>query len=174
MRAKNTLIVLSAIFVSSPALSMDPSKHQNYQEHEHQQKHSNNDAATDIRVKVVFSKRTYNHTLTSMRNHLETLHDINLFLSSRDFSSAAKLAAEKQGMSSLGLHGAHESGKYMPKQMAELGMQLHRSASQFSLAAQEATVPENYGETLKALSKVTQSCVACHRAYRLVQSKERF
>jgi hypothetical protein len=172
MTARNTLIVLGAIFISVPALPMDPTKHQNHQEHEHQQKHSNNHAATDIRVKVVFPKRIYNHTLSSMRNHLEALHNINLFLSSRDFASAAKLAEEKLGMSSLGLHGAHESGKYMPKQMAELGMQLHRSASQFSLAAQEATVSENYGETLKALSKVTQSCVACHSAYRLVQSKE--
>jgi cytochrome c556 len=70
-------------------------------------------------------------------------------------------------MSSFEVHGAHEVAPYMPKGMQQLGEAMHRAASQFAVATQEAAVENDVGKALAAFAKVTQACVACHAAYRL-------
>ena len=74
---------------------------------------------------------------------------------------------KKLGMSSLADHGAHESSKYMPKGMQEVGSLMHRSASQFAIEAQNSAATGDGKKALAALSKVTAACVACHASYRL-------
>jgi hypothetical protein len=159
-----TLLFTTAL-TASPVLSADqPTAHQY---HHHMQ---SNPVGSDSRVAVTYPKMMYEHTLANMRNHLETLNTINEYLAAGEFQLAATLAEKKLGMSSLGEHGAHEASKYMPKGMAQIGTQMHRSASQFAVVAQDASVTSDYRSALKALSKVTNSCVACHAAYKFKPS----
>lgn len=123
--------------------------------------------AADPRTAVRFPAALREHTLTNMRDHLLALAEIQESLSKGAFDAAGKVAEERLGMTSLKLHGAHEVAKYMPKGMQGAGTAMHRSASQFALEAQNASVTGDLKPALAALSKVTQACVACHAGYRL-------
>jgi hypothetical protein len=151
------------------AIASEDVRHQMDDLHPGHQSQTEYSGLKDNRVQVRFPDRLYRHTLSNMRKHLETLHKINLKLSEGDFAAASILAEKNLGMSSLHDHGAHEVGKYMPSGMAELGTQMHKSASQFAVVAQDAMVTADLAGTLKALGKVTESCVACHSSYRLVE-----
>lgn len=70
-------------------------------------------------------------------------------------------------MSSLGLHGAHEVAPYMPKAMQDAGTAMHRAASQFAIVAKDTSVTGDLKAPLAALVRVSQTCVACHAAYRI-------
>ena len=169
---RKTLFIFLVWVASHPggAIASEDGRHQMDDLHRgHHQSHTEHSALKDNRVQVRFPERLYQHTLSNMRKHLETLHKINLKLSEGDFASASVLAEKNLGMSSLHDHGAHEVAKYMPSGMAELGTQMHKSASQFAVVAQDVTVTGDLASTLKALSKVTESCVACHSAYRFVE-----
>ena len=124
-------------------------------------------AGTDARVSVKFPPMLKEHTLANMRDHLQTLSEIQGYLAAQDFDRAADLAEQRLGMSSLPLHGAHDVAPYMPKGMQDAGTAMHRSASQFAVATQEAAIDRDVPRALAALDKVTQACVACHAAYRL-------
>jgi len=84
----------------------------------------------------------------------------------------ADVAEFQLGMSSLSLHGAHEVAPYMPKGMQDAGTAMHRSASQFAVAAKEASIDHDVPRALGALTKVTQACVGCHAGYRLKQRSD--
>jgi len=121
----------------------------------------------DSRQPVTFPASLRAKELANMRDHLRTLSQIQEYLSKHDFDQAAKLAEDRLGMSSFGLHGAHEVAPYMPKGMQEAGTAMHHAASRFAVAAQEAAVEDDVGRAIGALTEVTQACVACHAAYRL-------
>ena len=122
---------------------------------------------TDARKVVAFPHKLKQHELANMRDHLLTVSRIQEYLSQHEFDKAADLAEKRLGMSSFGLHGAHEVAPYMPKGMQDLGGAMHHAASQFAIATQEAAVENDVGKALAAFTKVTQACVACHAAYRL-------
>jgi len=121
----------------------------------------------DTRQTVAYPRKIKEHQLANMRDHLMTLTHIQDYLSQHEFDKAGDLAEKRLGMSSLEMHGAHEIAPYMPKGMQELGEAMHRAASKFVIATQEASVENDVGKALAALAKVTQACVACHAAYRL-------
>lgn len=121
----------------------------------------------DARQLVKFPEPMRLHTITSMRDHLLALQEIDVALSKSDFDSAARIAEQRLGMSSLGLHGAHDIAPYMPQGMQDIGTQMHRSASRFAVEAQNASVGNDVRPALAALGTVIQQCVACHAAYRL-------
>jgi len=61
------------------------------------------------------------------------------------------------------LHNAAHMAPYMPKNMQDIGTEMHHAASRFAIVVKE-------GDALKSidsLSQITQQCVACHAAYRL-------
>jgi len=117
----------------------------------------------DHRIAVSMPEPIKTHTLSNMRHHLQALNDILEALAKNDSDQAAKIAESQLGMSSLGLHGASDAGKYMPKGMAQTGMSLHHAASRFALTV----VEENPKKTYAALNKITTSCIACHAQYKL-------
>lgn len=123
--------------------------------------------APDTRQLVEFPAPLREKELANMRDHLITLSRIQEYLSKHEFDKAGKLAEDRLGLSSFGLHGAHEVAPYMPKGMQEAGTAMHRAASRFAIATQEAAVDNDVGHALGALNEVTQACVACHAAYRL-------
>ncbi len=125
------------------------------------------DSSKDSRVLVQFPDAIKTHTLTSMRDHLSVISQLQSAVAAEQFDEAARIAETKLGMSSLSDHGAHESSKYMPKGMQEVGSLMHRSASQFAIEAQNSAATGDGKKALAALSKVTSACVACHASYRL-------
>jgi hypothetical protein len=120
----------------------------------------------DTRELVKMPAPMAQHMLSNMRDHLLAITEIQRLLGAGDFQSAADVAETRIGLSSLASHGASHMASFMPKQMQEIGTQMHKAASQFALAAQEAGADGNIQRTLTALSKVTEQCVACHAAYR--------
>ena len=75
----------------------------------------------------VFQRRWSNHTLANMRDHLQSLQEIQSHLAMGHTDVAAKIAETRLGMSSLGLHGAAEVSRYMPQEMQDAGTAMHRT-----------------------------------------------
>ena len=123
--------------------------------------------APDTRQAVRFPRALREHTLASMRDHLLTLQKIQQALAQQDYDLAGNVAEQRLGMSAMALDDADEVAKYMPKGMQEAGMAMHRSASQFALAAGNASATGDVKPALEALSNVIAHCVACHAVYRL-------
>ena len=136
------------------------------QDHQHMMTESSA-ALTDARQLVKFPEPMRLHTITSMRDHLLALQEINVALSQNGFDKAASIAEQRLGMSSLELHGAAHIAPYMPQGMQDIGTQMHRAASRFAVEAQNASVGNDLQSALAALGTVMQQCVACHAAYRL-------
>lgn len=122
---------------------------------------------SDSRVLVNFPAELTAHTLANMRDHLLALQEINDALARGDNDRAAKIAEERLGMTSLKAHGAHEVAKYMPQGMQDAGTLMHRSASRFATAAQNAGVTGDLKTALGALGEVMGACNGCHAGYRL-------
>jgi hypothetical protein len=123
--------------------------------------------AADARVMVQFPEMLRTHTLANMRDHLLALAEIQDQLAQGAFDKASDIAEQRLGMSSLGKHGAHDVAKFMPQGMQAAGTAMHRSASQFAIVAKDASVTGDLKGSLAALARVSQTCVACHGAYRI-------
>lgn len=124
-------------------------------------------ADADARILVRFPEEMKTHTLSNMRDHLLALAEIQEALARNAFEAAAGVAEKRLGMTSLTAHGAHDTAKYMPKGMQDIGTAMHRGASQFAIEAQNSAATGDLKPSLMALSRATQACVACHAAYRL-------
>ncbi len=123
--------------------------------------------AGDGREMVKLPDMMREHMLSNMRDHLLALEEITRFLASQNYEAAAEIAENRLGMSSLGLHGASHMGKLMPKEMGAIGTSMHKAASRFARAAQDAELEGGLNKAFSALSAVMQQCVACHSAYRV-------
>jgi hypothetical protein len=126
-----------------------------------------NGATNDARVLVRFPEPMRVHTMANMRDHLQSLQEIDVALARGDFDKAASIAESRLGLSSLEAHGASHLAPYMPKGMPETGSNMHRAASRFAIEAQNASVSNDVRPALAALASVMEQCVACHAAYRL-------
>ena len=116
---------------------------------------------------VRFPEMLRTHTLANMRDHLLALAEIQDQLARGAYDKASDIAEQRLGMSSLGLHGAHDVATFMPQGMQAAGTAMHRSASQFAIVAKDASVTGDLKGSLAALARVSQTCVACHAAYRI-------
>lgn len=133
--------------------------------HQHHAGHS--PSQQDGRQMVAFPEGLAEHTRANMRDHLLAVQEITAYLAEGKYDSAAETAEKRLGMSSLPSHGAHEVAKYMPSAMAAVGSDMHRSASEFALAAQNADATGDVKPALAALAKVQGQCVACHAGFML-------
>jgi len=124
-------------------------------------------AAPDQRQLVAFPAPLVEETLANMRDHLQSLQEIQSSLAMGHTDVAAKIAETRLGMSSLGLHGAAEVSKYMPQGMQDAGTAMHRAASRFAITAEEAGASGDLKPALAGLAEITAQCVGCHAGYRL-------
>jgi hypothetical protein len=124
-------------------------------------------SAPDARQFVKFPAALLEETLANMRDHLQTLQDIQLHLGMGHTDIAAKIAESRLGMSSLGLHGAAEVSKYMPQGMQDAGTAMHRAASRFAVTAQDAGATGDLKPVFAGLAEIMAQCVGCHAGYRL-------
>ena len=120
-------------------------------------------ADTDSRQLVQLPEMMQQHMMSNMRDHLVSINEILLNLSSGEMGQAAEIAEQRLGMSSLRSHGANHMAKFMPQAMRDAGTRMHQAASRFSVIAQEGELQPAY----KMLSEVTSACVDCHTGYRI-------
>jgi hypothetical protein len=107
-------------------------------------------AAPDARVAVELPPPMRAHMLANMRDHLAALHEIQAALARDEAGRAAQIAEQRIGMSSLESHGAGHMAPYMPKPMQDIGTAMHRAASRFARAAEEASVRRDLRPALQA------------------------
>jgi hypothetical protein len=110
------------------------------------------------------------HMLANMRDHLRALDEILGELAEGNVDAASEIAEARLGMSSLSLHGAEHLAQFMPKEMGAIGTQMHRAASRFVIAAQNAEMNpglEAQHKVYRALQEITENCNACHQGYRI-------
>ena len=157
---RSSFFVLAGLTACTFALSADA------QDHRHKMKEPVRVEA-DARQLVKFPEPMRMHTITSMRDHLFALQEIDLAFSRTEFDKAASIAEQRLGMSSLERHGASHIARFMPQGMQDIGTQMQRAASRFAVEAQTGSVSNDVRPVLAALGTVMQQCVACHAAYRL-------
>lgn len=169
MKRIGALMLFVGILAGSPLAWGQHNEHMQHMEHMQQMGRGPAAAGSnsDPREFVRFPDALRQHTLASMRDHLLSLQQIQEALARGQEDIAARTAEQRLGMSSLGLHEAHEVAKYMPEGMQAAGTEMHRSASRFAIEAQTSGVTGDLKPALEALSKVTAACVSCHAAYRL-------
>ena len=120
-------------------------------------------AEDDTRQLVKLPERMQEHMLSNMRDHLVAINEILVLMAYGKLEDAATVAESRLGMSSLESHGASHMAGFMPQEMRDIGIRMHRAASRFAIKAQEGELLPAY----RTLSEVTTSCVACHAAYRI-------
>jgi cytochrome c556 len=115
------------------------------------------------------------HMLSNMR----ALGEIVTALSTGDSAKAAAIAETRLGLDSPDAAActpnrsadapamAAMMAEHMPEEMRNLGFAMHAAASTFAREAAKASQSNDVKPALAALSQVTQSCAACHSAYRL-------
>lgn len=118
--------------------------------------------------------------LKNMRGHMESLDLIIAALAKNDLSEAAAVAEAGMGAGHgkkrqceddhAGKHKHEQSshkakgfGKFMPKEMKMMGMQLHIAANEFADVAREGDM----GEAYKSLRSISATCVACHQSFQV-------
>lgn len=124
----------------------------------------------DGRELVRMPEMMQQHMLANMRDHLQALDEILAQLADGNVDKAGEIAESRLGMSSLEVHGAAHLAQFMPEGMALAGTEMHRAASRFVIAAQDAELApgkEAQHEVYRALGAVTSACNACHQAYRI-------
>lgn len=127
-------------------------------------------AAGDQRHLVEMPPAMQEHMLANMRDHLVAFEEILAALAAGDVDRAGAVAEQRIGMSSLSRHGASHMAPFMPEGMRAAGTELHRAASRFALAAENADVaPAADGQraVFAALAEIAAQCNACHTAYRI-------
>lgn len=127
-------------------------------------------ADEDTREFVKLPPMMQEHMLGNMRDHLRALDEILGELADGDVEAASSIAEARLGMSSMPLHGAEHMSPFMPKEMGAIGTAMHRAASRFVLAAQDAELnpgKDAQHKVYRALQEITQNCNACHQAYRI-------
>ncbi len=99
-----------------------------------------------------------------MLNHLITLSTLTGLLATRNLATAAEVAENEMGKSSMGKHRASGMGpgRFMPLEMRQLGWGMHESASEFAEIARRGDLSAAY----VAFQNITSSCIACHHSYR--------
>jgi hypothetical protein len=119
---------------------------------------------TDFRTFVEIPDKPRKILQEDMLDHLAALNEINRYLADNNLASAADVAESGMGRSLLSKYQNEgmRPGRYMPKEMREIGYELHAAASQFAKVARQG----NLQETLHAYHRITSACVACHYSYR--------
>ena len=120
-------------------------------------------AGDDTREIVQFPEMMQQHMMANMRDHLNAINEILSRLGVGDLETAAQIAEQRLGMSSLESHNASHMAKFMPEGMRQAGTSMHKAASRFALKAEEGELLPAY----KLLSEITSACVACHAVYRI-------
>jgi hypothetical protein len=140
-------------------------------------------SSADSRELLHFPPMMQAHMLGNMRAHVETLDAILSAVAAGEYAKASSIAKTRLGLDSPAAEACKPQGAndksaepdsmdammalYMPAAMRALGLSMHTAASDFADVAERAETTHDDAAVLKALSRITPNCVACHSAYRL-------
>lgn len=108
--------------------------------------------------------------LANMRDHIVALDEIIKAVQKGNYENANDIAEFRLGWSSLMRLGDQKVADHWVKPMQKMADQMYRSASNFVIVSQNASVEESkesYQNILQALGEVTSACRSCHEAYRV-------
>jgi hypothetical protein len=124
----------------------------------------------DPRTKIELPSDIENKMLVNMRDHIGALDDIIQAVQAGEYEKAEDVAESRLGWSSLVRRGDQEVADHWARPMQKMADQMYRSASNFVIVSQNASVEdskEGYQKVLAALGEVTSACRTCHEAYRV-------
>jgi hypothetical protein len=128
------------------------------------------DESADTRQLINLPDEIRNTMLANMRDHIAALDDIIGAVQEGRYDDVEDIAEYRLGWSSLVRKGDSEIAKHWAEPMQKMADQMYRSASNFVIVAQNASVEgdvKSYQKMLGALKEVTSACRACHQAYRV-------
>ena len=124
----------------------------------------------DTRTMVKLPSDIEKKMLVNMRDHIGALDDIIQAVQAGEYDEAQEVAESRLGWSSLVRQGDQEVANHWAKPMQKMADQMYRSASDFVIVAQNASVEdskESYQKVLSALGEITAACRGCHQTYRV-------
>lgn len=130
----------------------------------------NADEMKDTRTMVKLPGDIKEKMLINMRDHISALDDIIHAVEIGEYDKAEGIAESRLGWSSLVRRGDQEVAKHWPEPMQKMADQMYRTASEFVIVSQNASVEdskESYQKLIGALGKVTSTCRGCHESYRV-------
>lgn len=128
------------------------------------------DEMKDTRTMVMLPSDIKQKMLFNMRDHIRALDDIIHAVQGGEYDKAASIAESRLGWSSLVRRGDQDVAKHWPEPMQKMADQMYRTASDFVIVSQNASVEdskESYQKLIAALGDVTSACRVCHEAYRV-------
>jgi cytochrome c556 len=120
------------------------------------------DPSVDVRQRVEIPQAQRNEILAEMRGMLESLRGI-LFGLARGDLAAVREAAET---SSVEASANPELDRRLPKVFLQFRFQTHEG---FNSLAAEARTGSTQAVLLTRVAAITNNCVGCHRAFRVVE-----
>ena len=124
-------------------------------------------AAEDVRILATLPAPAVEVLRDEMRANMLTLNEILVLVAEGKVKEAGIKAEQELGVSSMGRHRNKpfdaRPGPHMPPEMHALGMEGHKSASEFAHIAASG----DRNKTVAALPRLTSACVSCHAVYRI-------
>ena len=124
----------------------------------------------DSRQLIKLPKDIDKKMMVNMRDHFVALDEMIGAIEAGDYEKAEDIAEFRLGWSSLVRLGDQKVADHWATPMQKMADEMYRSASNFVIVVQNASVEESkesYKKILRALRKVTSACRACHQAYRV-------
>ena len=125
---------------------------------------------SDSRQLVKLPKNIESKMLINMRDHIAALDDVIAAVQAEEYDKAGQIAESRLGWSSLVRRGDQEVTKHWAAPMQKMADEMYRSASNFVIVAQNASVietKESYKEVVGAIQKITSACRGCHGVFRV-------
>ena len=125
---------------------------------------------SDTRQLVKLPKNVESKMLINMRDHIAALDDVIAAVQAEEFDKAGQIAESRLGWSSLVRRGDGEVVKHWAAPMQKMADEMYRSASDFVIVAQNASVigtKESYKDVIGAIQKITSACRGCHGVFRV-------
>jgi cytochrome c556 len=119
--------------------------------------------AVDVRQRVEIPQAQRNEILAEMRGMLESLRGILFGLAAGDMA-AVRTAAEA---SSVEATANPELDRRLPKGFLQFRYQTHEGFNSLAIEARSGSTQANL---LTKVAGITNNCVGCHRAFRVVEA----
>ncbi|MEN8131131.1 MAG: hypothetical protein ABFS45_13250 [Pseudomonadota bacterium] len=131
---------------------------------------TNADEMEDSRQLIKLPKDIEQKMLVNMRYHITSLDEIIGAIVAGEYEKAEDIAESHLGWSSLVRRGDQEVANHWATPMQKMADEMYRSASDFVIVAQNASVEdskEGYQKVMRALKKMTSACRGCHESFRV-------
>ncbi len=124
----------------------------------------------DTRTMVKMPTDIEKKMLVNMRDRIGALDDIIQAVQAGEYGKAEDVAESRLRWSSLVRQGDQEVANHWAKPMQKMADQMYRSASNFVIVSQNASVEdskEDYKKVIAALGEITSACRGCHYNFRV-------